>query len=64
MTYSSEQDTEASKSKADHCVFQNNVLLCLHCKGTFNLPLPMDVNELAKKTKAFIALHKDCKEQP
>lgn len=51
------------KTPAEHCVFQNNRLVCLRCQGTFSLPLPMDVDELAKKTKAFIALHKDCKEQ-
>jgi len=37
--------------------------VCLRCQGVFSLPLPMDVDELVKKTKAFIALHKDCKEQ-
>ena len=54
----------ASKPEAEHCVFKNNLLQCLHCKGTYPLPLPMDVREMVNKTKAFIALHKDCKEQP
>ena len=47
---------------AEHCVFRHNQLVCLRCQGTFTLPLPMDIDALAKRTKAFIALHKDCKE--
>jgi len=53
--------TDKRKPQVEHCVFKNNLLVCLHCKGTFALPLPMDIDELGKKTKAFIALHKDCK---
>jgi hypothetical protein len=48
------------KVEADHCVFRNNLLMCLHCGGTFTLKLPMDIDDLGKKTKSFIALHKDC----
>ncbi len=51
------------KTSAEYCVFRNNQLVCLRCQGTFSLPLPMDGEAVAKKTKAFIALHKDCKEQ-
>lgn len=49
------------KSKAEHCVFTDNVLKCNHCNGTYALPLPLDINDFGKKTKAFIALHEDCK---
>jgi len=50
------------KPAAEHCVFRHNQLVCLRCQGTFTLPLPMDIDEVTKKTKAFIALHKDCKD--
>jgi hypothetical protein len=51
------------KKRPDHCVFRNNVLLCLHCNGTFTLKLPMDIDDLGKKTKAFIRLHEDCEKE-
>lgn len=47
----------------DHCVFRDNLLICLHCGGTFKLPLPMDVEEVGKKSRAFIKLHEDCVEE-
>jgi len=52
------------KQKAEHCVFTDNVLKCLHCAGTFTLPLPMDIKDMGAKVKAFISLHGDCKKQP
>jgi hypothetical protein len=54
---------EHMKKNAVHCVFRNNVLMCLHCGGIFTLKLPMDIDDLGKKTKAFIALHSDCEKE-
>lgn len=49
------------KTNTDHCVFKDNHLMCLHCGGSFTLPLPMDIKEMGQKSKAFIKLHEDCK---
>jgi len=51
------------KKNTDHCVFQNNVLTCLHCGGVFTLKLPIDVKDLGKKVDSFIALHVDCEKE-
>ena len=48
------------KKNADHCVFENNNLLCLRCGGKYVLQLPMDIKQIGQKSSAFIKLHEDC----
>ena len=40
---------------------RNGNLFCLNCGEEHKLIMPIPVNEMIKKTKAFDVLHKDCK---
>lgn len=41
-------------------VIRNEKLFCNNCGGSFALNLPIGVNEMTQKIKAFELLHKDC----
>lgn len=45
----------------NHITIRNGKLFCLNCGGEFNIPYPIPVDEMIKKTKAFNSLHNDCK---
>lgn len=41
---------------------RNQKLFCTCCGGEFALNMPIGVQDMAKKSEAFEALHKDCKQ--
>jgi hypothetical protein len=44
----------------NHTTIRNGKLFCLNCGGEHALILPIPVNEMTKKIKAFNVLHKSC----
>lgn len=51
--------TKANK-KQSHIGRRNGALFCFNCGGHFHLPVPMTIDDLKRKIKAFEVLHKDC----
>jgi len=50
-----------NNKNTDHLTFRDNVLNCLHCGDTHEIPLPMMMDEFGKEIRSFIKRHADCK---
>lgn len=48
-------------AKVTHTTIRNGKLFCLHCGDEHALPMPMSVDDFSNKTKAFNAIHGNCK---
>ena len=53
------------KKNSDHIVvcFKDTSIRCLNCSVRQEIKLPISIDELAKKAKAFMKLHIDCEKR-
>ena len=49
------------KKNSDHIIINDMLFYCLSCGASYKMELPIPIDEFAKKAKAFIKLHIDCK---
>jgi len=58
-----EEPQDAKTQIADHVVMRGSTLVCLRCKEESVIKLPLLIDLVVKKIRAFTELHADCIER-